>query len=600
MIEEHIELDREFTKIDTDRVLHDSYEYDGSKLLWSDKTKWVDILELPRVIILAEAGAGKTHEIRATTRRLRNQDKIAFFFRLEHLHSDFDDAFEIGKYSEFVDWEKSSKSAWFFLDSVDEARLGSPHQYEKAIRLFSRKLGSNMQRAKIYLTSRVSEWRAKSDLNHFKEKLPFVEIKGSSRPEDQEESLVFSEGAQKLSDISALKEDTKEVFFEPVVYTLSPLTNEQIRIYAHALHVDDVDQFVIAIQKADATDFTTRPLDLEELIQFWKKHKKIANRKELLESNVESRLSEKDIERGQARPLSSDEAMKGIQIIAAATTFQKVYRIIVPDNEASPDNRRSLDTSVILFDWDSKKIQALLSRPIFDEEIYGAVRFYHRSVREYLTAKWLYSLLRKGLSRRHIEGLFFQNRYGCEVVVPSLRPVLSWLILLDQEIMERTIKVSPELLIQGGDPSALPMETRKGLLREICSLHENKDLSIRNHSFDISELRRFANPDLTDEINELLAKHLNDREISELLLRIIWQGELSGCRDIAFECARNSELNIYTQIYGIRAVEAVGTDSQKSILVDELCADFKTIRQRIASELIVGFAPDLHNACYTQ
>jgi hypothetical protein len=101
----------------------------------------------------------------------------------------------------------------------------------------------------------------------------------------------------------------------------------------------------------------------------------------------------------------------------------------------------------VLPDWDDKDQSILLSRPIFDEAIYGAVRFHHRSVREYLTAEWFAELLKRETSRRTIETLFFRNQYGLDIVVPTLRPILPWMAILDEKIRERVRKVAPETAI---------------------------------------------------------------------------------------------------------------------------------------------------------
>jgi len=60
----------------------------------------------------------------------------------------------------------------------------------------------------------------------------------------------------------------------------------------------------------------------------------------------------------------------------------------------------------VLSDWTEADQTSLLSRPVFDEAIYGTLRFHHRSVREFLAAEWLAHLLSRSSSRRAIEGLF--------------------------------------------------------------------------------------------------------------------------------------------------------------------------------------------------
>ncbi|MHC6226053.1 hypothetical protein ACYU03_14965 [Pseudomonas sp. X10] len=58
--------------------------------------QWQDLLAHHRVVILSEAGSGKTQEIRQVTRTLREECKRAFFIRLEYARSDIEDAVEEG------------------------------------------------------------------------------------------------------------------------------------------------------------------------------------------------------------------------------------------------------------------------------------------------------------------------------------------------------------------------------------------------------------------------------------------------------------------------------------------------------------------------
>ena len=241
--------------------------------------------------------------------------------------------------------------------------------------------------------------------------------------------------------------------------------------------------------------------------------------------------------------------------------------------------------------WSFKQARALLQRPIFDEATYGTVRFHHRSVREYLTAKWLHRLLLNAKPRRPIENLFFKERYGRMVLVPSMRPILAWLILFDDRIQEKTAKIAPEVFIQGGDPSALPIDVRKNMLEKFCVLYS--DQKVTDLSFDISEVRRFAHSDLDETINLLLNIYSDHEEIRELLLRIVWRGELQGCSEKALDFALDDTNDIYTRVCGIRAVGAACSEDQKKMLVDALIADSTLKSEKLIGELISNFAPDM-------
>ena len=121
----YVDLNRSFAPIPKDHEFNEEEHNLALSFGFSglfEKQKWSELLKLHRVIILAEAGMGKTWEIHEATKRLRNEGKKAFFLRLEHLSFNFNTSFEIGTEAEFAQWLTLNEPAWFFLDSVDEAR----------------------------------------------------------------------------------------------------------------------------------------------------------------------------------------------------------------------------------------------------------------------------------------------------------------------------------------------------------------------------------------------------------------------------------------------------------------------------------------------
>ena len=51
--------------------------------------------------------------------------------------------------------------------------------------------------------------------------------------------------------------------------------------------------------------------------------------------------------------------------------------------------------------------------------------------------------------------------------VPRTRPTLAWLVLLDDAVRDKALALAPEIASEGGDPSRLPLETRRPMLRDI-------------------------------------------------------------------------------------------------------------------------------------
>jgi len=569
-----IELNRTFHELSESDCANDSRLY----LSGSQTLVWNDLLNEYRVVLLSEAGSGKTEEIRYVAQRLRNEGKYAFFIRLEHIPQDFDSAFEEGTYEEFVAWQMSDSEAWLLLDSVDEARLRNPGDFEAAIRKLAHYVLAEKQRIHIVITGRTSAWRPKTDLVLCGRHLSYIKPTVSADEVvnvDEEKSQVRVERRTGGHESSGFK-----------IVALDDLKSSQVEIFAKARGVTNIQAFLDSVERADAWIFTSRPLDLEELVEFWNDHSRIGNRLELMKNSIERRLQERDEDRAEARPLEIKKLHDGAMLVAAASTLAHEPTIQVPDGS---HNSKGLRIKSLLTDWDDVECATLLARPIFDEAIYGAVRFHHRSVREYLTAEWFATLLNNKTSRRNIEEIFFREQYGQEVVVPAMRPVLPWLAIFDEKIRNRVCQIAPEILFEGGDPSQLPLETRRRILQDVCEQLAD-GTSIRSMT-DLAAAQRFANIDLTPDIKELIRRFDSNDELLWFLLRMVWQGELIGALPEARLVARTTSLGHHARIAAIRAVSALGTGEDKSELREAFLNESGTLNRDVLAALLAGTIP---------
>ena len=90
---------------------------------------WKDLDNRYRSVALAEAGAGKTFEMKARAEHVEQQGRPAFFIRIEDIEDDFQHSFDVGSAEAFEQWLRSKNDAWFYLDSVDETRLKDPRAF---------------------------------------------------------------------------------------------------------------------------------------------------------------------------------------------------------------------------------------------------------------------------------------------------------------------------------------------------------------------------------------------------------------------------------------------------------------------------------------
>lgn len=557
----HIELHRTFREL-----LIDKQVADARPLLPGNATvKLAALLDEPRVVILSEGGSGKTHEIRQAARRLRADGKAAFFLRLEHVVYDFALAFVEGDLQGFQAWLASPDPGWLLLDSIDESRLRSPGEFAVAMKRVSERLAPAKQRVRLLVTGRTAAWRPKSDLELCNDLFPITN-----------ELAAESEG---VSGAQAMTPERGQSHFK--FFTLEDLSEDQVRAFASWKGVRDTKAFVDGIDRADARAFTTRPQDLLELSEYWIDNGRIGSRLDLMCNSVKRRLRAGSQDRAEARPLPDKQALEGAQIIAGALVLTHVQNIRVPDgDEHSP----GLDLREVMQGWTDSDIGTLLQRPLFDQDNYSTVRFHHRSVKEYLAAQWFLRLLCQDVSRRRVEELFFREQYGLEVVVPSLRPLLPWLAMADDRILKRVRRVAPEVVFEGGDPVRLPPEVRREILEQVCD--QIASGTSRRSTAELSAIKRFAAPDLTDTLRRLVRKHRANDDIVFVLMSMVWQGRLVEALPEVMDVARFPAAGTASRIAAVRAIAEVGTPKDMASIREAFADESRELDRKCMAELV--------------
>ena len=300
--------------------------------------------------------------------------------------------------------------------------------------------------------------------------------------------------------------------------------------------------------------FTGRPQDAEDLIAYWKEHRKLGSLSELIEENAVRKLRER---RNSDDVIDYERVRIGAERLAAAATLCRTSTLLIPDESAGPqDTPSSIDPADVLPDFQARERLALLGRPIFDEASYGRVRFHHRTVREYLAASWFHQLLEHGF-RPEIEDLIFHYKYSRCFVPPSLLPVAAWLASTDAEIRRRLLEAEPLAVVQYGDPERIDPVDRASMLERLADAYA-RHMPV---FLDGASLRRFAHPSLAPKVNELLSKPNLPEQSKYFLLLLIWQGQIEGCAEVAFKIATNAEQDVEIQAIAIRAVGATGDEA---------------------------------------
>jgi hypothetical protein len=545
---------------------------------------WTELLEYRRVVLLAEASSGKTEEFRHQVGALTAQGRAAFFVTIEDLADDgFEDALEPAAVTVFHRWREdgANEEGWFFLDSVDEARLNHKSP-ERALRRFARALGQGLERARVYISCRVSDWRGPGDRAAIERLLPMWE---QPSPLD-----LGNEDAALLGPIFANKNETrnavpvKEPEHKPedlLVVQLVPLTAEQRRALAAAAGVERMHAFVEGIERHGLDALAERPGDPLDLAEYWNNRHRFGSLVEMTEQGVTRKLTERDKFRPDNRDLSLERTRQGAERLAAALTLAKSLTLRAPGHDPDPTLAAgAVDPVSVLDDWADAQRNALIRRGVFAPSTYGRVRFHHRATQEYLTAKWLNRLLQAGSPRDAVWELIFADRYGIETLVPSLHGTAAWLALDHPDIRDEIIRREPLVLLCYGDSRSLPSEAKERLLLTYAEHHLAGEIG--NDSLDHRALWMFATPDLADAIRRSWT--INDRRDFRIdLLRIVREGAIRACVDLAREAVLDEAGDDYLRMVAMEAVDACGDVDGLGAAARWLVAASAPVTARLAS-----------------
>ncbi len=591
---EFVDLQRQFHDVPKDAELKETEHLVSLSQFESGPSfGWPELLKCKRVILLAEAGSGKTREMEERAKRLVQDGRLAFFVALESLHREpIADILSVEEEKRLKQWKADGKEpAWFFLDAVDELKLTSGG-LDRALNRLSKDLDGLLGLARVIISCRPSDWRPIEDLKAVQNRLPVPQRSGNA-PSQTSEDMFIEVLRREFGHMSPVPDEDADLTDRdtPRIVAMLPMNDTQIRLFAEQSGVNNATAFLAEIDKQNAWTFARRPLDLSDLIAAWTDSGRVGTRAQQHQANVAAKLKD-----GPDRPdsgvLPDAKAQFGAERLALALTLTRTRTIRSP--EQVPDIRSAkgiLDVADILTDWTEAERQALLRRALFDPATYGRVRFHHRSVQEYLAARRLRALREDGMSTKALFRLLFAERYGVKVVPPSMRAITAWLALWDNAVRKELIEREPETLISFGDPGTLDLATRSDLLRAFVGRYGQGDW--RGLDFTIDDVLRLSHPELALVIQECWGDEPANHDVRSLLLQLIWQGSIRDCADLADVAARKTDWDPVHRIAAIRAILACGCDDRVRELANEMLAHPESWPNEIVCGVVADLFPDI-------
>ena len=539
-------IERTFQIIPEDKLSEADHQSFLVSLGWSGGMTWEDLLRSRRVLMISEAGGGKTHECRGQALCLWDAGEPAFFIEMAALATgDLRSLLDDDEEARLNAWLSSqSDVATFFLDSIDELKL-THGSFEQALKRLKKGIGGQLRRARIVITTRPTAF----DEQLMRSALPVPPALSS---EPREES--FAKIAMGDHQTRQVGDENDDAAPDWRTVALMPLSDAQIVEFTREQGVEDPAALLDDLEKRNAQEFARRPQDLIELCADWREHKRIRTHRDQVATNVRVKLQPRD-DGPEPAQLSVDKAIEGASRLALAMLVTRRMTIRYSTASHVIEDEAALDPGVILSDWNPNERKALLERPLFGFASYGRVRFHHRSVAEYLAAEGLRTLRDRGMSFRALKRLLFAQTKGKTVVRPSKRPIAGWLALTEDGIFEMLRDNEPAVLLNEGDPESLSQSQRNQAIRAYVERYGQGGW--RGLRVPHIQVHRFASPKLSDDVIQLWKMGIENPDVRQTLLYLMEAGRIDDSADIVHRVASDVQASEVERMIAVDAMVAI-------------------------------------------
>ncbi len=354
--------------------------------------------------------------------------------------------------------EQIPRDRALWIDALDETRSGRGDQ--NTINQIVKKLEA-LQPVAVRLSCRAADWLGKSDLAAFDF---YFEHNGGA----------------------------------PVVVQLQPLSDVEQRDILFLKEIEDPGAFIAEAQRRGLDAMLTNPQTLLMLAKTVQGRQWPATRAELFEQAATILLQEHNQEHGE-RGLGQYAAR---ELMAAAGALCALR--LVSDFDGFSMRSNSDDDEVPSYRaidlLPSDILQSAMTRRIFvSTGLPDVVDYVHRTLAEYLGARWLAESIRRGLPLGRVQALLGVDGHPAS----SLRGLHAWLAVLSPDSAPVLIDADPMGIVMYADAAQLRTSDKKRMMAALTR-HAERDPWFYHGSHAAYGIGALADPCMVDTFRELL------------------------------------------------------------------------------------------------
>ena len=599
MPEEYVALDRLFERAgdgQEDRGDYwgagwgsDNFDEDVRTLI-----RWPEILAHSVVVVIGEPGTGKTEEVQNQVLELDRASLPAFYTTVKRLaDAPLEDALDEIAEARFREWENSTSDAWFFIDSIDEAR-STGAEFELALSRLSRTLRPNAHRAHVVITTRPIAWFGSTDRlaveRHFHSVLRQPRPKEPQMVDDPLLDPLFSRRKPNPNRTSNDRPTVADQVSQVGVLKLLPLNSRQIREFVRKKLPSDPDGFLQGLENSAAAVFLDRPLDLLDAMEYWRHTEGcFGSKTDQLHWSIERKLREADSRRLANVALTPAEAKSAARQLAAALLLGHKGEIAIDAAGTTGSSTQVVDASRVLPKMPPSKLNDLADRALFRAASHGTIRLI-RDYQDFLAADWFLACLESGLAFRDLLSILCVTIDGKFTLRPSFRTVAPWLAQRSSKIRKHLVSIAPILMFESGDREMIPASERLEILEAYIDCLDQ--VSRYRPLLTDDEARWFSAGVPESVIRKLWQRHAQEPRVRVLLLKIVAAGRRTELVDLAARYISRRTANHRVRCAAICTIGTVAPDEVKGRLAAKVSDHRLDWPVRHIGELVESLFPE--------
>ena len=504
------------------------------KHLNPDVIPFAEMASIPCLVLLGEAGMGKSTTVEQAYQEIKNTGAKCLWFPLGDYGSEPELCQAIFRGEILQDWLQGDEHLYLFLDSLDEGRLN----IKNLARILKREIGKlPCERLSLRITCRTADWDSASPLQ--------VELQG--------------------------KYDNNVG-----VYELAPLTRLDV-IEAARINGVDPDSFVQAVFDRDAVPLAIKPTTLKFLINTYKQNQQFpATQKELYFKGCKSLCIETNLDRigsGEKGQLSECQRLVIAARIAAIFIFANRSAIWtgidlgdVPSSDIAlteicfgSERIDELDFQVI-----EKNVREVFSiTGLFSSRGDNRLGFAHQTYAEFLAA-W-YVAEHRNLPLVQIMSLLTTPEDPEKRLVPQLHETAIWIASMRQDVLKQIVQTDPDVILRSDIPtdSSFKEDLVENLLKRYeQGLFEDFDYRTMNYKY----LNKLKHPNLANQLLPYIQDSTKNLQSRHKAIDIAECCEEKYLQDVLADLALNDSENIHLRGSAAYAITLIGDSNTKGRL----------------------------------